>query len=213
MRSTHNSSDHATLIDKELIMKIVAALVLSMALCSPAYAQRIPPPSVPVDIEVEAGFKPFLVGHAVGTQNFICAPAPTASGVDWLFIGPQATVFDATGEQIETHFQSKNPFEPDPTKEIQATWQHSKDTSAVWAVKLRGSTDANYVQPGAIEWLLLEMKGAQVGPTAGEKLAGTRFIQRVNTVGGVKPPSAECTPGIVNTRRLVPYEADYYFWK
>ena len=37
--------------------------------------------------------------------------------------------------------------------------------------------------------------------------------QRINTVGGVKPPSSECTAATLNTRRLVSYEADYYFYQ
>jgi hypothetical protein len=155
-------------------------------------------------------FKPFFAGHAVGTQNFICAPAATASGVDWLFIGPQATVFDGDASQTVTHFQSKNPFQDGA---IQATWQHSRDTSAVWAVKMFGSTDPNYVATGAIEWLLLDVTGAQVGPAGGDKLAKAAFIQRVNTVGGLKPPSSECTRATLNTRKLVYYEADYFFYR
>jgi hypothetical protein len=172
---------------------------------------RIVPPSVPGEIEVQGGFEPFFVARAFGTQNFICAPAAnTATGVDWLFIGPQATGFDDELEQVLTHFQSKNPLRGNA---LHATWQHSRDSSAVWAARVNGSLDANYVAPGAIEWLLLEVTGDQLGPNGGDKLAGSRFIQRVNTVGGMKPPSAECTPSIINTRRLVYYEADYYFYR
>jgi hypothetical protein len=185
--------------------------ILTIALSGTAHAaERIPRPGVPAIIEVSAEYKLFLVGHAVGTQNFICAPAATASGVDWLFIGPQATVFDAYARQILTHFQSKNPFQND---ELHATWQHSGDTSAAWAKKRFGSSDPNFVSPDAIEWLLLDVTGAQVGPTGGVKLSATKLIQRVNTVGGLKPPSAECTTSTVNTRKLVPYEADYYFYQ
>lgn len=173
-------------------------------------AGPVTPPAVPAELEVPAGYKPILRGHAVGTQNYICAPAPTASGVDWLFLGPQATVFGDSGEQIITHFLSKNPFQNDA---FHATWQHSGDTSVVWATKLRGSTDSNYVAPDAIEWLLLEMTGAQVGPGGGVKLSRTTLVQRVNTVGGVKPPAGECTPSTLNARRLVDYEADYYFYQ
>ena len=52
-----------------------------------------------------------LKAHAVGTQNYICAPATTATGVDWLFIGPQATLFNDNLEQIGTHYQSRNPLQ------------------------------------------------------------------------------------------------------
>ncbi|PWT80424.1 MAG: hypothetical protein C5B57_12225, partial [Blastocatellia bacterium] len=137
-------------------MKIAVALVLAFAVSGAAQAaDPLTPPSVPPIVKVPPAYKPFLLGHAVGTQNYICAPAATNTGVDWLFIGPQATLFNADGQQILTHFQSTNPFESDPSKAIQATWQHSNDSSAVWAKKLYGSTDPNYVRPDAIEWLLL----------------------------------------------------------
>ena len=188
-----------------LIVPFVAAL--SAALHA---EDQITPPAVPTDIAVPAGYTPFLRGHAVGTQNYICAPAATPTGYGWLFIGPQATVFDQEIEQLLTHFQSTNPFNGDA---IEATWQHSRDTSAVWATKVRGSVDPQYVSSGAIEWLLLRVTGAQTGPTGGDKLAGAVFIQRVNTAGGVKPAAHECKASTVNTRRLVPYEADYYFYQ
>jgi hypothetical protein len=192
--------------------KIAAPIVaVTIALSGSAHAaDQITPPAVPTDIAVTGGYKPFLWGHAVGTQNYICATAPTATGVDWLFVGPQATVFDSDGEQILTHFQSKNPFKDD---KLHATWQHSRDTSAVWATKRTGSTDPVYVAPDAIEWLLLDVSGAQVGPTGGTKVSNALLIQRVNTVGGLKPPAAECTPATLTSRRLVNYEADYYFYR
>ncbi len=192
---------------KTTVLIVPVTLALSaMALA----ADRIAPPAVPTDIEAPSGYKPFFTGHAIGTQNYICAPAATASGVEWLSIGPQATLFGADGEQIATHFQSKNPFEGDA---IHATWQHSRDSSMVWGKKHSGSTDPNYVAADAIEWLLLDVTGKQVGPTGGDRFANTAYVQRVNTVGGVKPPSAECTASTINTRRLVSYEADYYFYQ
>ena len=193
--------------------KIQALIVaMSIALSAPAQAapDKLTPPAVPSGLEMEAGWNPFFVAHAVGTQNYICAPANTPTGVDWLFIGPQATAVDEYGGQVLTHFQSKNP---ERNNAFHATWQHSRDTSAVWATKWRGSSDSAYVAPDAIEWLLLEVTGDQVGPANGDKLAGTKYIQRVNTVGGLKPPAGECTPQTVNTRKMVDYEADYYFYR
>ena len=175
-----------------------------------AGVERIPRPAVPANLEVSLDYKLFLKVHAVGTQNYICAPAATATGVDWLFIGPQATLFNDSLQQAGTHYQSRNPQR---NNAIQATWQDSGDTSAVWATRRDGSLDANYVAPGAIEWLLLDVTGQQVGPTAGNKLTPSLLIQRVNTVGGIKPPSVDCTSATLNTRKLVSYEADYYFYK
>jgi hypothetical protein len=189
------------------ILIAAAAIALGGAQRGP---DRIVPPAVPVEIEVDDQFKPFFVARAVGTQNFICAPANTESGLDWLFIGPQATGFDANLQQVLTHFQSKNPLRADA---LHATWQDSRDSSGVWATRVSGSLDSRYVAPGAIEWLLLQVSGNHLGPTGGSRLAGTKFIHRVNTVGGVKPPSAECVAETLNNRRLVYYEADYYFYR
>ena len=168
--------------------------------------EKIPRPAVPTKLEVSSDYKLFLKVHAVGTQNYICIAAATPTGGDWLFIGPQATLFDDSLQQYGTHFQSRNPQR---NNAIQATWQHSGDTSAVWATRRDGA----YVDPNAIEWLLLDVTGQELGPTAGNKLTPSLLIQRVNTVGGVKPPSTECTATTLNTRKLVPYEADYYFYK
>jgi hypothetical protein len=186
-------------------------LLIATALSAAPHAvERIPRPAVPTDLEVSTDYKLILRGHAVGTQNYICAPASTPSGYDWLFIGPQATVFDGDVGQILTHYLSKNPDQADA---LQATWQHSGDTSGVWAKKLKGSIDPNYVAADAIDWLLLEATGREVGPTGGVKLSTTRLIQRVNTVGGLKPASTECNAATLNTRRLVSYQADYYFYE
>jgi hypothetical protein len=188
----------------------VLGLAVSLGAAMQAQTERIPRPAVPTNLEVSSDYKLFLKVHAVGTQNYICAPAATATGLDWLFIGPQATLFNDSLQQIGTHFQSRNPIKANA---IQATWQHSGDTSAVWATRRDGSMDPAYVAPGAIEWLLLDVSGQQLGPTAGNKLTPSLLIQRVNTAGGVKPPSSECTAATLNSRKLVSYEADYYFYK
>ena len=189
-----------------------AALLMGLAIAvceNAAAAERITPPAVPDNIRVDDELQPFFLAHAIGTQNFICVPAATLAGVDWVFIGPQATGFDDEFAQTLTHFASVNPV----TGAIDATWQSSKDTSAVWATKVAESLDANYVQPGAIAWLKLRVTGAQLGPLGGVKLTSAKYIQRVNTAGGAKPSLGECTPAAFYTRRLVSYEADYYFYR
>ena len=190
------------------MLRKTSAVIVGMVVAAGAAAhgqQRLYPPAVPDNLVVSSDYKLTLAGHAVGTQNYICAVTP-AGVVDWLFIGPQATVFDTDGRQIMTHFLSKNPWDADA---LQATWQHSGDTSAAWAVRVDGAT----VDPTAIDWLLLDVRGSQPGPSGGDKLDDTQFIQRVHTVGGLKPPTSECTASKLTTRRNVYYEADYYFYK
>ena len=188
---------------------IFVALAVAAAGGALQAAEKITRPDVPTNIEVGTEFKLFARGHATGTQNYMCAPTASGTGVEWRFIGPQATLFE-DGAQTATHFLSMNPSR---NNEIQATWQHSGDTSAVWATRFDGSLDPAYVASGAIEWLKLEVSGQVAGPTGGTKLSKARWIQRINTIGGVKPAAGLCTTATLNTRVFVPYEADYYFYQ
>jgi Protein of unknown function (DUF3455) len=166
------------------------------------------PPPVPSDLEVPAGNKAFLKGYAVGTQNYICLPSD--AGVSWTLFGPQATLFNDKDRQIITHFLSPNP---DENSMARATWQHSRDTSTVWAMAIASSDDPSFVASGAIPWLLLRIVGAESGPTGGERLTRTTFIQRLNTSGGVAPSTGCAQSTDVGQRALVPYTADYFFYK
>jgi Protein of unknown function (DUF3455) len=175
-----------------------------------AHADHVTPPPVPSNIQVAKGNKAFLEGHAVGTQDYICLPS--GSGFAWTFFGPQATLFNDDDKQVITHFLSPNPFESEMPR---ATWQHSRDTSTVWAFAtlVTTSSDPVFVAPGAIPWLRLQVVGAQDGPTGGDKLLETTFIQRLNTSGGVAP-STGCTLATdVGKKVLVHYTADYFFYK
>ena len=189
-----------------------AVAVACFALLSAApYSRASDPPPVPSDIAVEAGFQVFRIAHAVGTQDFVCLPAATPSGVAWSSPSrPQATLFDDHDRQTLTHFLSPNP---DEGGTLRATWQHSGDTSSVWAMPVEQSDDSDYVEPGAIPWLLLQVVGSEPGPKGGGALARTKYIQRVNTSGG-KAPATGCTQiGEAGTRRFVPYSADYLFYR
>jgi len=180
-----------------------------------AYPQFLTVPPVPTAIQVPAGNIPFLKGHAVGTQNYVCLPS--GSGISWTFFGPQATLFVTLKffhreiqQQITTHFLSPNPDESGTPR---ATWQSSFDTSAVWARAIASSTDSHFVAPGAIPWLLLQVVGAQHGPTGGALLTRTTFIHRLNTSGGVAPLTGCSESTNVGATALVPYTADYFFYR
>src|SRR5215207_2127462 len=92
-----------------MVLAGVAALAFTAPSAGPAYADDLTPPPVPDNIQVPAGNKLFLVGHAVGTQNYICVPS--GAGVRFVLFTPQATLFDDEGEQLITHYFSPNPFE------------------------------------------------------------------------------------------------------
>jgi len=75
------------------------------------------------------------------------------------------------------------------------------------------STDPGFVARNAIAWLLVTVVGSEDGPTGGDTLTETTFIQRLNTSGGVAP-STGCTSSTdVGNLAFVPYTADYFFYK
>jgi hypothetical protein len=198
----------------------VAALVLACAFGTVNHAAaQVTAPPVPDTIAVPAGNSAFLVGHAFGSQGYTCLPTSTG-GTAWNpSARPEATLFtDLFGAQFQiiTHFQSinENP-KPGivPPLSGNATWQSSFDSSRVWAVKNKGidpdPSIASCPNSGSIQCLLLQSVGNKKGPTGGNLLFKTNFIQRLNTAGGAVPTSV-CTVG---QTQLQPYTADYYFFR
>ncbi len=191
------------------------AIVSFAGLGQMAIAQTVKVPPVPDGLQAPDGTTAFLEGHATGTQDYICLPS--GAGFAWTFFSPQATLFTDfkvfqkdVRQQIITHFLSPNPIENGMAR---ATWQSSIDTSAVWAKTSKSSVDSNFVATGAIPWLLLEVVGAQPGPAGGSFLTPTLAIQRLNTHGGVAPADGCSQPANVGATALVPYTADYFFYK
>ena len=197
-----------------------AALVLACAFGTVTLAAaQVTPPPTPTDIAVPAGNSAYLVGHAFGSQGYTCLPTSTGAAAWNPTARPEATLFsDFFGHlvQIITHFQSinENP-KPGVTPPLSgnATWQSSLDSSRVWMVKVKGieagSDPASCPNSGSIQCLLLQSVGNKKGATGGNLLADTTFIQRLNTSGGAVPTSV-CTVG---QTQLVPYTADYFFFR
>jgi hypothetical protein len=190
-----------------MVCATVLALALALSLAQLAHAHRVTPPPVPANIQVPPGNEAFLEGHGVGTQNYICLPS--GSGFAWTLFTPQATLFNDHARQVTTHFFSPNPFE---NGTIRATWEHSRDTSTVWGLVVQPSSDPNFVVPGAIPWLLVQRAGAQDGPTGGDTLTDTTYIQRLNTFGGNAPSTGCAQLADVGKKAFVPYTADYFFY-
>jgi hypothetical protein len=202
------------------LQRLITAGVIVIALQSQAAMAQtgfpdVKAPRIPPELQVPPGNTAYLKGSAVGTQNYICQSSE--SGFTWKFLGPQATLFytfqwynSQVSQQITTHFLSPNPLEGGTPR---ATWQSSLDTSSVWARAIASSTDPNFVAPGAIPWLLLQVVGSQEGPTGGKMLANTTFIHRVNTAGGVAPATGCDQSTNVGVVAFVPYATDYFFYK
>jgi hypothetical protein len=133
----------------------------------------------------------FLVVHAIGVQKYTC------QGGTWLFTDPEAALYKTTGvpKPIGTHFLNFATGRP--------VWE-LKDGSSVEAARTASVSGG----PGNIPWLLLQAVVTTAGAD-GDRLTGTTWVQRLNTVGGVAPAGA-CTPG---ANIAVPYTADYFFWR
>jgi uncharacterized protein DUF3455 len=195
------------------------AALFAVGMPQRAYADEVKAPPVPANIEVPAGNEAFLVGHAVGSQNYVCLPSGV--GVAFVLFTPEATLLSDDGDQVTTHFFGPNPFERNTNPAVvadgivRAAWQHSRDTSTVWGQVKPGnsSSDAAFVAPDAIAWLLVTAVGAQAGPEGGNALAKTTFIQRLNTSGGLAPSTGCSSPADVGRLAFIPYTADYFFYK
>ena len=208
------------------LMFVTLAIMLGLSAFSlqarPARADgSITPPPLPADMApVPAGNKLFLGTHAVGTQNYVCKPS--GAGVAYVLFTPEATLSGEDGGQVITHNFSPNPFEPNTDPKvvadgtIRATWQY-RDTSIVWAkvhaTDPDGRKGAVTVDSKAIAWLLLDGVGSQNGPTGGDKLKDTTFVQRLNTTGGLAPLTGCSSLTDVGNTAFVPYTADYFFYK
>ena len=207
------------------------AMAFTVSLSQPARADSviITPPPVPFNIQVPAGNVAFLKGHGVGTQNYVCAhSASSATGVAYALFTPEATLFNDVGKQLITHYFSPNLGDPldvntnpgvvSDEGAIRVTWQH-RDTSTVWAKvnlnddgSIGSSNDARFVEKGAVNWLLLKAVGTQDGPTGGDTLTKTTFVQRLNTHGGVAPSEGCSSLADLGHQAFMPYTADYFFY-
>lgn len=171
---------------------VAAATVAAIALSLVQVALAAPvSPSAPTGIDVPAGNKVFLVGHAVGVQIYVCGA--TASGYGWSFVAPRADLYDDRGKLIATHFAGP-------------TWRTMDGSYVKGQVVNRATVDS-----ASIPWLLLS--ATVTGGTDGDRLADTTYIQRVATIGGLAPAAAACFAGTAGTIQEVAYSADYYFWK
>jgi hypothetical protein len=207
---------------RNLPIACATALAVALAVAPPASADPVRPPPMPANLQVPPGNKAFLVGHAIGTQNYSCLPA----GVDaegharfaWTLFTPQATLFAHDLEEVATHSFSPNPLEvsPSPLTEgpVRATWQDSKDASTIWGKVMPGdsSADPAFVAPGAIAWLRITVVGAEEGPTHGDTLTLTTYVQRLNTSGGLAPATGCTASSDVGNQAFMPYTADYFFY-
>lgn len=204
-----------------LTMTTLGACVLGTG--SQAWAQKLSSPTTPAEITPPSGSSVYLMGSATGTQGYVCLP--TSTGASWTVMAsrPEATLFvKIFGQEVQiiTHFLSPdtnpNQYAPNPLPFGSPTWQSSFDSSVVWAKALKSipaGSDQSCSHAGAVPCLLLQSVGSLQGPSGGGLMTKVSYIQRLNTTGGVAPAEGFATSSDVGKQKLVPYTADYYFFR
>ena len=176
---------------KRTILTGLAATAAALTIAQGALAGPAAP-SVPSDIAVPAGNKPYLIAHAEGVQIYACASV--ADGHAWRLLAPRATLTGENGKTLASHYGGP-------------TWE-ARDGSTVVGRRDNGVK----VDPTAIDWLRLAADSTTAG-SDGDRLTATTYIQRIHTVGGLAPAAADCYADAAGERREVPYTADYVFFK
>jgi Protein of unknown function (DUF3455) len=146
-------------------------------------------PTVDPAIAVPAGHRLVLTLDALGVQLYACQA--TATGFSWVFQAPEATLLNARGRVVGSHYAGP-------------TWEY-QDDSKVMAARLAGVSP----DPSSIPWLLLQASGHE---NSG-RMANVTYIQRLDTVGGLAPAAATCTANNVGETARVDYAATYHFFE
>ena len=154
-------------------------LALLAAGCAHAPSATV---QVPESLKPGANESLALIVPAKGEQIYECRERK------WVFVAPEAGLFDANGRQIGWHYAGPQ-------------WHSMDGSRVVGAVKGRAEAPA----ANAIPWLLLSAKSVG-GAGAFSKVTS---IQRVSTSGGVAPTGGCAQPG---AQARVHYTADYYFF-
>jgi len=189
------------------------AFVVALPQVGHAQTQNVTPPPVPDRLQepIPEGSEAFLIGHAFGSQDYVCAAS--GSGVAFVLTTPEAVLFDNPGHRVINHYFSPNPVEGGT---IRATWQSTRNSSVFWGQGVATATfasDPDFVAPDAIAWVTLKRVGVLEGSGTGDNLAVATFVQRVNTVGGLAPSIGCNSPADILKTAIVPYEADYVFYR
>jgi hypothetical protein len=159
-----------------------------------ACASPQPPTSivkVPDQLKPGANESLAMIVPAKGVQIYECrARTDQVGGYEWVFVAPEADLFDSRGNRTGRHYAGPH-------------WEATDGSKILGTVKQR----ANAPVTDAIPWLLLAAKSVGSEGSFGKITS----IQRVNTAGGVAP-KAGCSQATAGTSARINYTADYYFF-
>ena len=175
---------HAGLVAAALCAGLLSACAGGPA--AQAYAGKPAPAALkPADNEQAA-----FTWHAVGSQIYECR-ASDKGGWAWVFVAPEADLFNQKDEKVGTHGAGPH-------------WTALDGSKTVGTVKARADGE----RPADIPLLLLTAKSAGMPG----KMAGVTSVQRLNTEGGNAPARGCATQADAGKRVKEGYTADYVFF-
>ena len=146
---------------------------------------------LPEAVRVPAGHAMSMKVVGVGELTYECRlKANDAAAYEWAFVGPVAKLLDGRSKEVGKYYAGP-------------TWE------AMDGSKVTGKQVA--VAPASAGSIPLQLVKAEPATGAGA-MSGITYIQRVNTKGGVAP-AEPCSAQSSGTRKQVPYQADYVFFK
>ena len=167
-----------THLPRNLILTAIFAVTITLSITATAQSPTAPP----------AGQQAILTTTGKGVQIYTCQQS--ATGPQWIFKAPEATLTDASGKPVATH--RAGPI-----------WI-SHDGSTVKGQVLQKTASP---EPNAVPWLLLKASAT----TGSGIMSKVEFIRRSDTHGG-NAPTTGCDAQHLNTTARIPYTATYTFY-
>ncbi|MDB5977836.1 MAG: hypothetical protein JWR07_4596 [Nevskia sp.] len=174
---------------KQFALTVVGGVMLAAGMTGCADMTVAPPMTIPDSLKVPDGQVLMMKTQASGFQIYQCK-ALDAAKYEWTLVAPEATLYDASGNQVGKHYAGPS-------------WETLDGSKVVGEVKAKDpGTDAT-----AIPWLLLAAKSH-----SGDGIfSSVTYVQRLFTVAGKAPPDG-CDGGHVGAELRVAYKAAYYFY-
>jgi len=171
------------------VNKILAQLVLVIAVGIASHGQKLSPPDVPDAIKAPANEQVILQVHATGSQIYVCK-AGADGKFAWALKAPDAELHDSQGAVVGRHYAGP-------------AWKLNDGSEVM------GKAAAHVDSPDAdsIPWLLVSV----TGHSGDGALSRVTSIQRVHTKGG-QPPAGGCDGAKQGSEVRSSYTADYYFF-
>jgi hypothetical protein len=175
-------------------MKLAARIfmLVSLALCVHA-AQDLQEATV---IKVPPGYRLAITLSGKGYQYY------RFNGTDWVNFKAKARLYNSDKKQIGRHFYLPHP----DALGGQPTWETIPSKGVPYSIVTGKPVAKTTISKGSIPWVLLQATSSQYDK---RYFGAVRYVQRLNTMGGIAPSIKLSAPkGRV---RRTPYTADYAF--